>query len=209
MSFEDILGDDDVTPAPPAPHGRDLSLKINTVHEVLRGVTVPWLCQVFNMTRPQVEKRLEHCPVMRRVGTNGKIYELPIAAAYLVKPKMSVEQYINSMDTKDLPERLRKEFWTARLQEQKWRQKAGELWSTEDVLTVFGEVFKLIKTKSQLWSDSLETTTGLSDEQRALLGDLVDSLMGDIFDSLTALKTRKTTPSQLAEVDGVEDDDDI
>ena len=199
MNFDDILGDEDAPP--PAPHGRHLSLRTNTVHEVLRGVTVPWLCQVFNMTKPQVEKKLEHCPVLRRVGPNGKVYELPVAAAYLVKPKITIEQYINSIDTKDLPERIRKEFWTARLQEQKWRQKAGELWSSQDVIAVFGEVFKMIKNQSQLWSDTLESTTGLTDEQRTLLGELVDDLMGKIFESLTALKEGKATPSQLAEVE--------
>jgi len=205
MSFDDILGEEHAPP--PAPYGRDLSLRMNTVHEVLRGVTVPWLCQVFNMTKPQVEKRLENCPVLRRVGPNGKVYELAVAAAYLVKPKVTIEQYINSIDTKDLPERIRKEFWTARLQEQKWRQKAGELWSSQDVITVFGEVFKMIKNQSQLWSDTLESTAGLSDEQRILLGELVDDLMGKIFDSLTALKEGKATPSQLAEVE--EDDAEI
>jgi hypothetical protein len=205
MSFDDILGEEHAPP--PAPYGRDLSLRMNTVHEVLRGVTVPWLCQVFNMTKPQVEKRLENCPVLRRVGPNGKVYELAVAAAYLVKPKVTIEQYINSIDTKDLPERIRKEFWTARLQEQKWRQKAGELWSSQDVITVFGEVFKMIKNQSQLWSDTLESTAGLSDEQRILLGELVDDLMGKIFDSLTALKEGKATPSQLAEVE--EDDVEI
>lgn len=204
MGFDDILGDEDDLPAP-APHGRDFSLKTATVHDVLKGVSVPWLCQAFNLTRTQVEKKLTNCPVLRRAGANGKIYELSVAAAYLVKPKMTIEQYIASIDAKELPERLRREFWTARLQEQKWRQKAGELWSSQDVIAVFGEVFKLIKNQSQLWADTLETTAGLTDEQRLLLSDLVEDLMGKIFDQLTALKEGKSTPSQLAEVDEEED----
>lgn len=204
MGFDDILGGEDDLPGP-APHGRDFSLKISTVHDVLKGVSVPWLCQAFNMSRTQVEKKLENCPILRRAGANGKIYELPVAAAYLVKPKMSIEQYIASIDAKELPERLRREFWTARLQEQKWRQKAGELWDSQDVIAVFGEVFKLIKNQSQLWGDTLETTVGLSDEQRLLLVDLVEDLMGKIFDQLTSLKEGKMTPSQLAEVDEEED----
>lgn len=207
--FDDILGDEDSAPTPPARFGRDFSLRMASVHEVQRGVTIPWLCQAFGMGRRDVERMLRQCPVLRRTGTNGKIYELAVAASYLVKPQISVEQYIKTIDAKDLPERLRKEFWTARLQEQKFRQKAGDLWATDDVLAVFGEVFKLVKNQSQLWSDSLETETGLTDEQRAILSDLVDDLMGKIFSMLGALKERKTTPSQLAEVEEVETDDVI
>ncbi len=64
--FDDLLGEVDERPEiAPAPYGRDFSLKFVDVHEVERGVTVPWLCQAFTMPKTQVEAKLKDCPAIR------------------------------------------------------------------------------------------------------------------------------------------------
>lgn len=162
--------------------------------------------QAFQVpTRRQTERRLEGCPILR-AGKNGmKVYDFATACAYMVKPKVSIKQYVETLDAKDLPRHLQKEFWAAKLAEQRWRKQAGELWASEDVIAVFGEMFKLIKSKSQLWGDSIEKVGVLSDPQREKLRDLVDDLTGQIFEALANLESGQSTPSQIAEVD----DDDI
>lgn len=200
--FDDLLGDSEpVSDLEPAPHGRDFSLKPGDVHEVERGVTVAWLCQAFAIPRRQIEAKLTGCPAMRTMGRGMKVYDLRVAAAYLVKPKLDIASYIKNLDPKDLPERLKREFWAAKLAEQRWRRQAGELWASEDVIAVFGEVFKLIKSKSQLWADSLDTVEVLSDAQRETLTDLVNDLMSQIFKMLEDLESGRATAGQIAEAD--------
>lgn len=207
--FEDLLGggesDDDIEPAP---FGREFSLKMGDVHEVNRGVTVPWLCQAFVMGRTTVVAKLAGCPAIRVNRNGGKIYELKTAAQYLLKPKVSIGTYIRNLDPKDLPERLKREFWAAKLNEQRWRKQAGELWASEDVIAVFGEVFKLIKTKTQLWADTVDGVDTLSDPQREALGDLVNDLLTQIYKSLEDLELGKMTRSSAAEGDDDEEADD-
>lgn len=200
--FDDLLGsaDDDRPDIEPARHGRDFSLAFGDVHEINRGVSIPWLCQAFTMTRKQVVKALDECPIQRMSGSS-KIYDLRVAAGYLVKPRINIRQYINSLEPKDLPDHLRREFWGAKLAEQRWRKQAGELWASEDVIAVFGEVFKLIKSTTQLWGDSLDNVDTLSDPQRETLTVLVDDLTGQIFKTLEDLESGKATPAQIAEAD--------
>ncbi len=200
--FDDLLGDSEpVTEIEPAPHGRDFSLKPGDVHEVERGVTVAWLCQAFTMPRRQVEAKLTGCPAMRTMKRGMKVYDLRVAAAYLVKPTLDIATYIKNLDPKDLPERLKREFWAAKLAEQRWRRQAGELWASEDVIAVFGEVFKLIKNKSQLWADAIDAVELMSDPQREALSDLVNDLMGQIFKMVEDLESGSTTAAQIAEAD--------
>jgi hypothetical protein len=206
--FDDLLGGgEEESDIDPAPHGRDFSLKMADVHEVQRGVTVAWLCQAFTLGRNVVLAKLAGCPAMRTMKHGGKVYDLRIAATYLVKPKLNVATYIKNLDPADLPEKLKREFWAARLAEQRWRRQAGELWASEDVIAVFGEVFKLIKSKTQLWADEVDSIDTLSDPQREKIVDLVTDLLGHIFKSLEDLETAKATPSQIAE--GEDDQEEV
>lgn len=199
--FDDLLGGDEEEELEPAPFGRDFSLHMGKLHEIQRGVTEPWLCQAFTLPRPVVRARLKECPLMRR-GKNGTpIYDLRIAAAYLVKPRISIKEYIESIEPKDLPQTLQREFWAAKLSEQRWRRQAGELWASEDVVAVFGEVFKLIKNKTRLWQNSISSVEAMSQTQTDELQNLVEDLLDKIYQTLTALESGSATASQLAEVD--------
>jgi hypothetical protein len=207
--FDDLLGGTqpiDIAPIvlDPAPSGKEFSLALADVHEINRGVTVAWLMQAFTMQRSTVTAKLADCPVLRNSVNGGKIYDLRAAAAFLVKPRLSIASYIKNMPKEDLPEQLRREYWAARQIEQKVREKAGDLWRSDDVMAVFGEVFKAIKETTQLWCDTIDESLGLTDPQRGLITVLVDDLLNSIEKSLTDLEAVSATRSQLAELD--EDD---
>lgn len=200
--FEDLLGGGPAeADLPVAPHGREFSLKVADVDAIQRGVTVPWLCQAFTLGKTQVLAKLAGCPAIRTTASGTKIYDLRVAAGYLVKPKLDLKSYIANLDPKDMPERLKREFWASKLAEQRWRRQAGELWASEDVIAVFGEVFKLIKSKTQLWADNVDGIDALTDPQREAISELVSDLLASIFKSLEDLETGRTTPSQIAEGD--------
>lgn len=206
--FEDLLGEDEDDHDSILPkHGREFSMKMNSVHELERGVTIPWLCQAFNMPRNIVIRKLGGCPILRLHKNGGKVYDFATAASYLVKPRINVKKYIETLDRKDLPQHLQKEFWAAKLAEQRWRKQAGELWASEDVIAVFGEVFKLIKNRTRLWQNSIAAVEALTPAQTEVLQTLTDDLLDKIFQSLEALESGQATASQLAEADEEEDDE--
>lgn len=202
--FSDLLGDppDDRFELPPV---ENFSARTADAHLVSRGVGVTWLSEAFGLSRTVTQSRLATCPALRTAQNGGKVYDIRVAAAYLVKPRVSIEEYLNGLEPKDLPQQLQKEFWAAKLSEQRWRKQAGELFAAEDVIAVFGEVFKLIKNKTRLWQNSISSVEALSIAQIEVLQNLTEDLLDKIYQSLLALESGSKTPSQLAEVD---DDDD-
>ncbi len=179
------------------------SLKTKNLHQVMGGVSVPWLMQVFNMGRGKVEQLLAKGGV-RPVNTHrngGVLYNLPDAAACLVTPKKDVEALIKSLKPSDLPINMQDGYWAAKLKEQKYRVQAGELWSTAAVMQVFGDTFKMMKTKIQLFPDTICESVGLSDEQRRVLQELLDDLLKEMMNELLRDETLNQTRSQLSELE--------
>ena len=177
------------------------SLDLADVHS---GVTVAWLSQVFGMDPTTVKKRLGDCPPLYRRKA-GYVYDVKVAAQYLVKPVFDVKAYLKNMRPSELPSQLQKEYWDAALKRQRWEERAGQLWRTDAVMETFGEVFKSLKFTLQLWADSLERQTGLSADQRKLLIAMVDSLQDELHKSLVGIADRRQTHPVSAEVE--EDDD--
>jgi hypothetical protein len=213
FEFEDALGIlDEVEEEPnrriidPAPDGLRFSLRTEHVHAVKRGVTVPWLVQAFNMKRANVVRMLEGCRSIGVAQGGQPVYDLTEAAARLVEPKVDLRRYLSNLDPKDLPESLRSEFWSSRIKEQKARRDAGDLWRSEDVLSLFAETFKRIKDRSLLWTDTVEATHGLTDEQRKAFIALKDDLLEDISVTVQQLGAGQTTLSQIVEF---EDEDAV
>ncbi len=144
------------------------------------GATIAQLSEMFHMDNAKVRKLLRHIsPCGKRRGAD--IYAVKEAAAYLVEPVMDEEKFIRSLTrTQDLPGYLQKEIWQARLNRQKYETQAGDLWPTEDVLSVFGEVFKKLKTGISLFADTIEARTELSAKQRQLIVELSDGLCTEL-----------------------------
>lgn len=185
------------------------------VEDMMAGVTVSWLAQVFGMDPKTVKAKLADCPPLHRRKA-GYVYHLPTACRYLIPPAISAEQYIKTMKPSDLPTAFQQSFWDAALKRQKWEENAGQLWRTDRVREVLGQTFQTIKFTVQLWADTLERQTGLTLEQRELLTQLVDGLQEEIYKALVTQAAEKKTPSQRGELNEmlgepgppVEDEDD-
>lgn len=162
--------------------------------DVTAGVTVSWLSAVFGMAPMTVKKKLAHCPPLKRLR-NARLYNLRQAAAYLLEPKVDIEQYLKNLRPEELPVRLQKDYWEALLKRQNWELRSGKLWVTEDVLSVFGEAFTRIKTATQLWVGDLERRHGLTDAQRETLTKSTDRLLEDLYAQLVSMPKERRTPS--------------
>lgn len=171
---------------------------------LLTGVPIPTLIRIFRMGRGTILEALKNVnPV--KLGHNGApYYDLAEAASYLVAPNVDVATYIARMDPSALPEQLRSAYWDAKLKRQKYEAQAGHLWRSEDVMDVLGETFKIIKDRTQLFVDTLENTTGLSDANRATLNSMVDTMLDEIQQKLVEHSETTHTRSQLSDLDDVQ-----
>lgn len=169
------------------------------VEDMMAGVTVSWLSQVFGMDPKTVKAKLADCPPLHRRKA-GYVYALPVACQYLVKPALSMDQFLKNLKATDLPASMQQMFWDAALKRQKWEENAGVLWRTEKVREVLGSTFQTIKFTVQLWADTLERQVGLTAEQRELLVRLVDELQEEIYKALVASAKSKRTGPQIAEI---------
>lgn len=200
MSFEDLLGSlDDDDDDEGAPFGRNFSLATKDAHLLDRGVPIPWLCQAFNLTRHKVETLLRGAPVLRHGGRGARIYDLSVAASYLVKPRVNMREYLKGLNPRELPEHLRSEFWASRLKEQKARANAKELWRTEDVQIAFSEYNKSISDTVKLWTDEIAESQDLTPQLIEILDDKARDLLTMIGDAALAYAEGRATPSQEAE----------
>jgi hypothetical protein len=169
--------------------------------DVLNGVSTQTLCSLFRMGRANVIRRLKDCPVKITSKNGTRMYDIAVAARYLVDPVVSLEDFISELKPEMLPERTRESFWNAKRKELLYRRDAGELWPTESVVEVFAETFKSIRKAVQLWTDTVEETVGATNEQRTLLVQLSDALLEEVNKSLNEQALKNATHSYVKELD--------
>lgn len=169
--------------------------------DVASGVSVPWLATVFRISRPKLQDIIHGLRPIRINNRGVKFYDIADAAAYIVKPKMSVDDFIRTIKKNDMPEQLKESFWNSKLKEQKFRRLAGDLWTKESILTVIGELLQTIKNTTLLWADTVEEECGVTDDQRQLLLDLREQLLLDIVNKVKDQMSQTKTASQLSELE--------
>lgn len=177
----------------------DFSLRTADVHSVVAGVSIPWLMKAFRMGRGKVERRLRGIAPVGQGKHNTPLYDLPEAAACLVKPRIDLEEYIKEMGPDALPEQLRDAYWSAMLKKQRWQEKAGELWPTAKVLERLSEVLQDMRVKLQLIPDSVERQVGLTAEQRRIVTEIADSVQDEMYQVILRFAESGETPNQLGE----------
>lgn len=168
------------------------------------GVTVSFLSQVFRMDPAAVKRRLTNCPILesRARGTTQTqhLYDLATAAKYLVEVEVDPKVLISKLKKEDLPPAISTAYWDALLKKQKFEENAGDLWRTTKVWGVLGEMFQTMKFSIQLWAETVERETGLTEEQREIIYRLSDGLQQDLYDRLVAQAREKVTGSHLDEI---------
>lgn len=184
---------------------RNRSYTQPNVEQVLGGVTASWLAQAFGIDVKDVKLKLANCPHLTE-GTGigrghlGRTYELKVAAAYLIQPKISAANFLRAVRKAELPATLQQSFWDAMLKRQKYEENAGDLWRTSKIRDVLGSTFQGLKFTLQLWVDTLERSTGLTGEQRKQLTQMVDGLQADLYKTLVEQMNKGSTGPQLSEL---------
>jgi hypothetical protein len=170
----------------------------------VKGVSVAWLAQVFNMSERAVKIRLRYCDpkTIRSRGTTMQtiLYDIAEASSYLCKTRLTSKEYMSAIKRNELPPSLQQMVWDALLKRQKWEENAGQLWRTDKVREVLGSTFQTIKFTLQLWVDTVERTQELSEDQRNVIVQLVDALAAELYASLVENAELKATGPQLSEL---------
>jgi len=185
--------------------------RVERIDNVVSGVTATWLASAFRMDRSAVLRKLAQCPVIRVQGDkrNSKLYDLAVAARYLVPPILSPEDFLRSLHKSDLPTSLQESVWNALLKRQTWERNAGQLWATEDVWRVLAGMFQSIKFVTQLWADTVANEEGLSEAQRHILERLTRGLLQEIYDKIVENARTGSTEAQIASIRELLGDDPL
>lgn len=124
----------------------------------------------------------EVVPVGSR-GGNAPTYRMADVAKYVSKPELTdgqIIEYLMAMKVEDMPQGLRKEFWSAMREKQAFERDEGHLWSSTEVIEKVSSLVKMVAMSARLFSDGVERNTELSDRQKTVIQSLVDGLLMDI-----------------------------
>jgi hypothetical protein len=170
---------------------------------VRAGVSMTWLSTAFKMDLRTVKNRLGRLkPIGNGGPRNSAVYDFSDACTHLAKPPMDqFARYMRSMRVQDMPTHLQESYWGALRKKQIWEIAAGELWKTNDVLDVYGETFKTLKSTMQLWVDNLDTKGEMTQAQRDALTQMVDGLLKDLNEKLVEMPKLRKTGSSLYDPD--------
>ena len=208
-TFEEMLGQD-----PPAPTraerraarrraaalpaktqtaGKDDELRLE---HVMKGVSATWLAKMMRMDLAEVKRRLSVVTPMSGAKNQAK-YDLKTAMPHLVDPITDIEDYLKNLDPKNLPPKLSAAFWSGMKVRLQTMEQAKQLWPTATVIETFGEVFKIIRSQTSLWADTVDENHSLSEDQRRMLLIMVDSLAKDILDAVKKFAEENATRSEV------------
>lgn len=205
--FDDILGGSAPAPVkdtlPFASGGKDFRRSMSAVgaSRALKGAPAGWYSALLGISVATVKRKLEGVIDPKHVSADRtKYYDPREALPYLIVPH-DLKRQLALMNPKDLPERLRKDYWTARRAEQDVRERARDLWRSDDVHKVLGDLMKLIKNTVTLWTDDIDEAVGLNTEQVEILDNLIRALLASIGESIEEYAAKGVTPSQEIEFD--------
>jgi len=167
------------------------------VEHAMKPLTAAQLAQVWRTDRKTVMAKLRGCPPVAKNTRGAFLYDLATASAYLVEPKVAIEAHLKRLRPADLPPYLHDAYWAALEKRQKVELRAGDLWETEKVIDVFGELAKKIKSQVMLWTDQLEKRKKLTPEEREFFNAQCDGLLSSVFEAFTSLQEENRTGSLL------------
>lgn len=197
--IEDLIGID----APDEPASINLD-------ECLQGVSASWLAQMFGHDKNTIRKKLARAGleiVGQRRG--GSLYRLHEAAAHLVKPEVDLVEYIKGLRPNDLPPMLNDAYWSAMLKRQKWEENAADLWRTEDVLKVLGDLNFQVRNTVNLWVEEVDRFEPLTDKQRQVILTQADQLLQLFYNMLVELPNKDRTQPSIAEEGAMPEGGDV
>lgn len=157
-----------------------------TFADLLKGASINQLSELFELDRRTVTDRLRDVEPCGKRAT-FPIYKILDAAPLLLERYVYNDkgELVRNEKRKQEPE---KDFWDARLKEQKYLENQGDLWRTEKVVTVLAEILKLFRESMTVYLDQLEFETGLPADQVAKARSFGDNLLMSCHTRLLELK---------------------
>ena len=181
------------------------TLAVTQVDSVRKGAPPNWFAKLLGIGITTVKRKIPDTIDPIHVGAKGTQYYRPAdVLPFLVQPH-DMKSHLMRMNPKDLPERLRKEFWGSRKLEQEVRLRAGDLYLAADVHKSYGDMMKLVKDTVLLWTDEVHEAVGLSNEQVAVLDNLSRKLLSNFADAVESYCANNITRPQDSELDEIED----
>ncbi len=157
-----------------------------------------FLARLMRMDPATVNTRLTKCKPAY-IGSGGrKVFYFHDAIHYLVKPKMTAEEFARTLNKADLPPEINKSFWDAQRSRTKYKIEAQEAWETEDVLEVLGEVSMTIKDSLVAVVEELRNRAKLTDEQTEIVSEAIDEIRTTIRQKLIEMPEKKFSGSMFA-----------
>jgi len=138
------------------------------------------LGDIFELHRHTVKKRLGDVKPDGLIRGNPA-YTIKKAARYLV----DVRQFEEPARDPDLMDPAdAKDYWEAKIKEQKFNEAEGDLWRSEEVLDALSGFSKKISMALRGIPDILERRTGLDAKQMVLVEDIIRAAMRDMHTSV-------------------------
>lgn len=197
------------------------SLDVESKAMLYDGCNLSELSTLFHIDHRVLVEKLRKVPAdgMRNGTETWSIY---VAAPHLVPvPADEIDKRIMRMNHADLPKMLTKEYWAGKRSRQEFEKQEGELWSTERVVKVIGELMKLFKMSIRLQGDAVDRQAGLSDRQRTIIKQLGDGTLNEVYRAVQKAFEEKPTNAgiqqqaddmleeTMGDVPELEDDDEL
>jgi hypothetical protein len=149
---------------------------------IYHGASANQLAELFRIRVPDVMRRLAGINPIGTGRQGNPLYRVADAAPRLMQIPITEEMiidYLRKLNPKDLPPLLNKAFWEAMKVRARYREEAGELWLTTDVLQVASEAFQSLRMSLLLIPDRLRDETGISEAQVRLCERVIDTALDD------------------------------
>lgn len=162
--------------------------------EFFLPIGVNFLVRVLRMDPQTVRTRLRNVPPLP--GSEKRpVWYFHDVLPYLVKPKMTAEQFARTLNKADLPPEINKSFWDSQRSRVKYKIEAQEAWETEDVLEVLGDVAMTMKDGLVSVVEEMRNRARLTDEQTEILSAAIDEIRTEIRRKLVDLPAKKFSGS--------------
>ncbi|MEO0809731.1 MAG: hypothetical protein AAFW82_03660 [Pseudomonadota bacterium] len=188
--------------------GGDTKIKVD---RFFLPVTKNWLAELLHMDVATVTKRLRRCPAVSK-GQNGRgeVFYFHQALPYLVKPVMTPDEFVRTLNKADLPPEINNAFWSAQRTRIRYKLEAQEAWETEDIVRLLGEVAGAFKDATNMLAEELRQRLKLSDQQVETVEQIVDGIKNSLAEKLLEIPEKSETPSMFGKpLFGVGGDRDI
>lgn len=173
---------------------------------IYNGCNLSELSKLFRMDHRNLVEKLHGVPPSGKRG-KANTWRVHEVAPYLVRPIFDIEEYIKRMHPSELPKMLTKEFWAGQRSRQEYLLKAGDLWPTDQVVEVVGELFKLVKMSATLAADAVERQVEMTPRQRTIVINIMDGMLRDLRQAI--IEKFEDRAPELEEVDVEAQDEDL